>query len=261
MKTSMVSQDASFDQVFMKDRKLLEKIVSFADIGKEDTVLEIGAGSGALTDAIAGRCRKVMAIEKDERLKPVLTGNLSGHKNVEIVIGNALDIIPGGLSCDAIVSNPPYSISEPLIRALFGKRFRTAVLTLPTKFVGRLIAGPDDACYSKLSLFAQAFFSIETLLHVGRDAWEPRPDTDSDVIRLTPRKSGGMKDSFLRELILQDDKKLKNALREAMVRISGKTKRSAKESVQEMNLPEGMLGKKISELSLSEFKRITGSFP
>jgi 16S rRNA (adenine1518-N6/adenine1519-N6)-dimethyltransferase len=256
-------QDMDLDQVFMADEKILEKIVDYADLEKTETVLEIGTGSGNLTKALARKAKNVITIEIDERLKPALKKELGGQKNVKIIWGNALELIENvHLGFDKVISNPPYSISEPLIKTLFGRSFKLAILTMPWRFVERLTATPEEHAYSKLSLFAQSFFRIETLMPVNADAWSPRPDTKSFIIRLSPKKPADDKDMMLRELILQDDKKLKNALREAMIKSNLKsghekgTKRIARNAIDDIGFSQKMLEKKISEMGLGEIREV-----
>ncbi len=259
MKSAAFSQDSRLDQVFMTDEVMLKSIVSFAGLRKSDTVLEIGAGTGNLTVMLAKASKKVIAIEIDERLKPALRKQLGKAKNVRIVWGNALDVLEReGLAFDKVVSNPPYAISEPLIWALFRNRFDSAILTMPWRFVERLTANPEEGNYSKLSMFAQAFFRVETLLAVPDEAWSPIPDTASVVIRLSPRHAGSASEAVLRQLALQSDKKLKNALREAIIKAgAGRgTKRLAKDAMEGSGLPEKMLQRKISELGLDDLRAV-----
>jgi 16S rRNA A1518/A1519 N6-dimethyltransferase RsmA/KsgA/DIM1 with predicted DNA glycosylase/AP lyase activity len=271
VKDENFSQDIGLDQVFMKDEKILEMIVAGADLKKTETVLEIGAGPGNLTKMLAERSKKVIAVEIDPKLKPSLTKQLRGTNNVRIVWGNALEVIEkDDVAFDKLVSNPPYSIAEPLIKALFKKKFKAAILTLPWRFVERLTANPEEDFFSKLSLLAQAFFRIETLTMVPADAWTPRPDTAGVVIRIVPFEAKSLPEIFLREFALQSDKKLKNALREAIIRFgSGEakekgTKRAAKNAIDDIGLPKNLLDKKISEMDLKEIrlivKRLKGSF-
>jgi len=257
MTESSFSQKPGLDQVFMTDQKLLEKIVSIAAVKKSERVLEIGAGTGNLTRLLAKKAKKVLAIEIDRSLEQILDKEFSKSKKVEIVFGNALDILNDKkIDFDVVVSNPPYSISEPLIRMLPGKSFSRAVLTLPWKFVETLTANPEEHRYSRLSLIAQAFFRIETLLNVPADAWSPVPDIRSAVVRLTPRKASGPGEALLREIAMQDDKKLKNALREAMIKSGKGTKRKARGAVEDFGLSPKLLDKKISEMSLNEIRQV-----
>jgi 16S rRNA A1518/A1519 N6-dimethyltransferase RsmA/KsgA/DIM1 with predicted DNA glycosylase/AP lyase activity len=251
------SQDIGIDQVFMHDEKTLEGMVDLAGIRKSDSILEIGTGTGNLTKKLAERAKRVITIEIDERLRPVLRKQLRNFRNVRIIWGNALEVIEkGDVKFNKIVSNPPYSISEPLIGLLFRIKFEYAVLTMPWGFIERLTANPEDGKYSKLSIFSQAFFRIETMMKVPDSAWTPRPDTPSVVIKLTRKKAGGIGDIVLREIALQSDKKLKNAVREVIVRHArgNGTKRKARNTLVHAGLSSKLLEKKISEMNLDEIK-------
>ncbi len=259
MGKSALFQDPGLDQVFMTDRSVLERMIEVSGVGKGETVLEIGAGPGNLTEELARKCRKLITIEIDERMKAHLEGRFGKCGNVEIVWGNALEVLrEGRLRYDRIVANPPYAISEALVKALFRQKFRAAILTLPWRFVERLTANPEERSYSKLSLFAQAFFRIEILMKVDKGAWTPRPDTAGFVVRLTP--SEPEKDFMLREMALQEDKKLKNALREALVKSEKKTKRSARTAIEDTGFPKKLLEKKISGMSLDEIRKVAERF-
>ena len=131
------------DQNFMIDEDILDRIVSMSDLSKKDTVLEIGAGTGLLTKKLARKAGKVIAIEIDETLKTHLKKNLSGAKNVQLVFGNALTKIKHH-RFNKIVSNIPYSISEPLIQNLIYRDFDIAVLTVPKVFASRLVADEKE---------------------------------------------------------------------------------------------------------------------
>ncbi len=112
---AIFSQDIGIDQVFMSDDRTLERIVDLAEIGKADSILEIGTGTGNLTRLLAKRAKRVITIEIDERLKPVLEEKFRG-KNVQFIWGNALRVLgERKLKYDKLVSNPPYAICEPLI--------------------------------------------------------------------------------------------------------------------------------------------------
>jgi 16S rRNA (adenine1518-N6/adenine1519-N6)-dimethyltransferase len=261
MATVTFTKDPLRDQVFLEDEEIIRKVVVIARLKKKDTVLEVGAGDGRLTEILAEKCSKVIAVEMDERLRPALEKRFDGKKNVTLLFGNALEILPKlAAKYDVIVSNPPYSISEPLVRLFFGRPLRQAVLTLPCGFVSRLAANREDPEYSKLSLFIQSFFKIETMLHIGRNAWKPVPRTDSVVVRLTPSESSSVKERIPRALAMQEDKKLGNALREALAGMPGGTKRKGREKVAGTGIREELLSKKVASLSLEEVLEVLEAF-
>jgi 16S rRNA (adenine1518-N6/adenine1519-N6)-dimethyltransferase len=254
------SKDPLRDQVFLEDVEILRKIVSLAGLKKKDTVLEIGAGDGRLTEELSQKAGKVIAIEADERLRPVLEKRFATAGNVKLIFGNALSVIKRVPSFDKIVSNPPYSISEPLVRMLFRQRFGEAILTLPAGFAERLSAAPGDPSYSRLSLFFQAFFNAKVILDVGSASWSPVPGTESVVMRIIPKNPAGMRERMIRSLALQDDKKLRNALREALAGLPGGSRRKAREEVLKAAVRQDMLGKRVSSMSLPEVLEVLEAF-
>ncbi len=258
--TCPFTQDPALDQVFLKDEGILRTIVAISSPGDGETVLEVGAGTGNLTRLLSESYASVVAVEADGRLIPALKSKFSGS-NVRVIHGNALDVMADpGLSYDKVVSNPPYSISEPLVKMLFSRVPKPAVLTLPVTFAERLSALPGNRMHSKLSLFTHAFFSVGVRLRVGREAWEPVPDTDGAVVALTPRKTFRKSDSLLRGLALREDKKLGNALRDIFCE-RGMTRRDAREEVSRLGLRPGLLEKKISSMSLPEIGRVLEAAP
>ena len=148
------------DQHFMVDRDIISRIVSLASIGKGEEVLEIGAGTGNLTEALARAGGKIAAIEIDPSLIPSLKERLRPFKNVKIISGNGLDYLKKS-SPEKIVSNIPYAICEPLFRILYHKGFSMAVLTVPKGFLDR----------PTTSFYTEAFLEIEKAFDVPRKAF------------------------------------------------------------------------------------------
>ncbi|MBU0898863.1 MAG: hypothetical protein KKB03_04405 [Nanoarchaeota archaeon] len=169
------------DQHFMVNKEIVRKIASLAEIASNETVIEIGAGKGILTKELAKTARKVITIEVDKKLKPILERNLRSYKNVSVLIKNALK---SDLSADKIVGSLPYAICEALIQKLPSFDFKRAVFTVSKSFAYRLLAKPGDDNYSKLSKFAQENFKISIEMDVPKEAFEPRPKANSMVISL-----------------------------------------------------------------------------
>ncbi len=258
LKRHGISPNLLLDQNFMTDSSLIRKIVSLAGIRPGETVLEIGAGIGTLTPEIARKAKRVVAVDIDKRFVPILKE--SCPSNVEIVTGNILKLI-GGLKFDRIISNTPYSICEPLLQKLARLEFERAVLTLPEGLINRL----KEEKY-KLSLFANAFFRMEEKLQIPREAFYPEPGTDSGVILLQHKKESDYKRNpcsyILKKLFLQEDKRLKNALREALIDLhrdilkKEMTKRKARDMIQRLKIPEKSLEKPVRDLTGEELERI-----
>lgn len=247
--------DALLDQCFMADRVFIDKIVSLEPIRATDVVLEIGAGLGTLTKPLAERAGKIIAVELDRRLEPVLRENLGGIKNVELLFANALDFLQSPKCVfDVLISNTPYSISEPLIKALPRKKFRAAVLTLPEDFVKKLLASQHKEGYTPLSFFFQHFFDGERAFGIPRTVFFPQPNTENCVLRLWPRKEKPA-EKALRAFLLLDRMKADNSMREALIETgSAKTKNEARAIIAKTGIDKSLLEKRVKDLTVDELK-------
>ncbi len=235
----------SFDQHFLTNIDIVKASVKAAELSKKDTVLEIGSGKGILTKELAKKCKEVIAIEIDESLKPELE---KLPKNVEILYGNALKLIDD-VHFTKIVANIPYSITEPLFGKLLKLELEVAILLIGKNFYELLSQAGKWNTISKL------FFEIEKVMDVSRDDFEPRPRTDSVLIKITPRKKPlSIEEKIMKELILQDDKKLKNALLFAQMRVRNITKNQAREEIEKIKLSKELWDKRVMHLSGVQFE-------
>ena len=171
-----ITPSFELDQHFFNNVHLLNKMVGYARVNKESTVLEIGAGLGFLTKQLAKRAKLVTAVEKDRRFEDVLRDELSGFKNVELVFGSALEL--SNVSVDCIVSNLPYNLCEPLLNVLSGWKFKTAVLLVSKKFALKLAV--DTRLKDKLGKY-----NLELLDDVSKENFFPQPKVESKIVRLT----------------------------------------------------------------------------
>lgn len=177
----------SLGQNFLHDAGALERIVRAADVGPDDTVLEIGPGAGSLTQHLAYNARHVIAVEIDDRLRPLLTETLDAYPNVTLVFGDILDQPISTLIGDGsykVVANVPYYITSAILRHLLeSQRPPTClVLTVQREVAERIVAAPGD-----LSLLAVSvqYYGQPRLLHkIGAGAFFPRPEVDSAVLRV-----------------------------------------------------------------------------
>jgi 16S rRNA (adenine1518-N6/adenine1519-N6)-dimethyltransferase len=169
-------------QHFLMDRDATMRIASYADLGPGDNVLEIGSGTGNLTEALASRAGRVYAVEIDPDLAARLSGRFS---NVQVIKGDALKVeLP---HYNKIVSNLPYQISSRITYRLLSRPFETAVLMYQWEFAQRMAAGVGSGEYGRLAMVVGFFCRIEILEKVSKMAFRPVPQVDSAVVRLQPR--------------------------------------------------------------------------
>ncbi|MEM2926916.1 MAG: 16S rRNA (adenine(1518)-N(6)/adenine(1519)-N(6))-dimethyltransferase RsmA [Candidatus Bathyarchaeia archaeon] len=169
-------------QSFVVDEELIERMMNYAKVCDKDKVLDIGAGLGFLTEALAKKAERVFAIEIDPRLLKILRERLASYKNVSIIEGDLRKVrLP---PIDKVVSNPPYSISSDLfLRRLLD--YRLCVLTLQREFVEKLMAEPGRPNYGRVSVMARLLWKIERLETLPRGVFQPIPKVQSCLVRLT----------------------------------------------------------------------------
>ncbi len=173
-------------QHFITDRGILARIADVLDAGPQDTVLEIGAGPGGLTEALAQRAGRVVAIEKDRDLIEGLRNRLPA---VEVVEADALSV--DWHACAGhpflLAGNIPYNITSPLLeKALSEPQPDRIVFLVQREVADRIVASPGTREYGALTVGVQAVARAERLFTVPAGAFQPRPKVDSAVLRLTP---------------------------------------------------------------------------
>jgi|Deesub1362B_J571_1020462.scaffolds.fasta_scaffold00173_52 16S rRNA (adenine1518-N6/adenine1519-N6)-dimethyltransferase len=232
------------DQRFLRDERILKRIVEYAKLNKDDVVLEIGAGTGNLTMLLAERCKKVIAYEKDKELASIIPE----RENVEIFTEDFLKSSPPEFT--KVVSNLPYSISSPVTFKLLNYEFELGVLMYQKEFAMRMMAKPRTKDYSRLSVNVQYFFDVELLEIVPKTAFYPKPKVDSAILRIKPKRE---KDPIFQEvtrvLFRHRRKSLKNNLKRTEIcEIKG-------EKLMKF-LEEDLLRRRPEELRIEDFFRI-----
>ena len=195
-------------QNFLINKDILSEIIKAADLNKNDTVLEIGPGLGILTKELAKKVKKVIAIEKDEKLVKILKKELSHLKDVEIVEGDILKFNIQYLVSNKyykVVANLPYYITSPVIRKFLeegnpppsakvstfvktsadrsGGRPKLMVLMVQKEVAERICAKPPDM--SLLSVAVQFYSQAKIVKIVKKESFWPSPKVDSAIIKLT----------------------------------------------------------------------------
>lgn len=195
MKRYGVRPRKGLGQHFLVSRTHLARIVAAAEIGPEDTVLEVGPGLGVLTDSLAARANRVVAVEIDPSMRAILAKTLRGHENVEVVPADILKADPaalidapsqasGRLAHYKVVANLPYNITSAVLRHLLEARVQPerAVVMVQREVADRITAGPGDM--SILAVSVQFYAAPAQVTTVPAGAFYPRPKVDSAVLRL-----------------------------------------------------------------------------
>ncbi|MCE9612694.1 MAG: 16S rRNA (adenine(1518)-N(6)/adenine(1519)-N(6))-dimethyltransferase RsmA [Lentisphaerae bacterium] len=187
----------SLGQNFLVDRNILDHLMASAAIEPTDTVLEIGPGLGAVTQALLARARRVLAVEKDPRLYAFLRRRFGGAAHFHLIEGDMLDASVDALAwpgeglvrIDRVVSNLPYSVGSrilvDLVRAVH--RPRGIVVTVQKEVAERLAGGPGGGSYGLLSIWVQRAYEVTLVRTIGPRCFLPEPEVKSAIVRLQAR--------------------------------------------------------------------------
>jgi 16S rRNA (adenine1518-N6/adenine1519-N6)-dimethyltransferase len=181
-----------FGQHFLRDRLVLARILKALAPKADDHLVEIGPGTGALTQLLLAHCRQLDAIEIDRELVALLTAKFKDAPNFTLYCANALSFDFTRLAAEGeqlkILGNLPYNISTPLLFHLFGQKpaIGEMLFMLQKEVVERLAAAPATRQYGRLSVMAQYHCRIEKLFTVGPESFYPPPKVSSSIVRLTP---------------------------------------------------------------------------
>ncbi len=182
-----ITPKKSLGQNFLHDPNALEKIVDLAELPAGATVLEIGAGTGNLTRVLARRASRVVAVETDDRLLPLLEREFADQPHVRIVHADILNVNVRDLVGDVpyfVVANLPYYITSAILRQLLENRPKPQrlVITVQREVGDRLVAAPGDL--SLLGVSVQYYGHPQIVMRLNPAAFWPRPDVESAVARI-----------------------------------------------------------------------------
>lgn len=177
-------------QHFLKNPLVVKGIVDKSNINQNDTVLEIGPGTGNMTVQLLEKAKKVSAIELDHRMVTELkkrVQNTEHEKKLEIIQGDCLKL--DWPFANLLVANIPYQISSPIIFKLLAHKpkLKYAVIMVQEEFAQRLIAKPGEKSYCRLSVDVKLLADVKHIMKVGRNNFNPPPKVDSVVIKIEPK--------------------------------------------------------------------------
>ena len=260
-----------FGQNFLIDTHVLEKIVDEAGIDEDDCVLEIGPGIGTMTQYLCERAGRVIAVEIDKALIPILNDTLSSYSNVEIINEDILKVDITNL-CNKynngrpikVVANLPYYITTPIIMGLFesGCPLESITIMVQKEVADRMKCGPGSKDYGALSLAVQFYSNPEIVANVSPESFIPKPGVGSTVIRLTryPKPPVEVDDEkymfkLIRAAFNMRRKTMVNSLMSGNL---GLTKEEILSAIDKLNLSPQVRGE---ALTLNEFAALSNILP
>lgn len=207
-----VRPSKSLGQNFLTDENVARWIVEQLEIRPQDCVVEVGPGTGSLTEHAAPLCRKLVLVEFDSRLAEYQKERWAGDPHVEVHHADGASWDPRGLFAEAPVKflgNLPYSAGGAILQNFLSRpsAVERAVVMLQKEFIDRILATPDDDAFGLLSLRIQKNWIPRALKTIPPEAFHPRPRIDSTVMLLTPRPA--------RELPPYDDRLMDELMRKA----------------------------------------------
>lgn len=245
-----------FGQNFLIDTHVLDKIINAAGITDDDLILEVGPGIGTMTQYLCEHARKVVAVEIDRNLIPVLEDTLSSYDNVKVINADILKVDINKLVQEEnegrpikVVANLPYYITTPIIMGLFESHVPIENITVMVQkeVADRMQEGPGTKNYGALSLAVQYYAEPYIVANVPPNCFMPRPKVGSAVIRLTSHETPPVKvkdEGFMFQIIRasfnQRRKTLVNGLNNAPdINIS---KEKIVEALEKMGMPATVRG-------------------
>ena len=260
-----------FGQNFLIETHVLDKIISAAEITKEDFVLEIGPGIGTMTQYLACAAREVVAVEIDKALIPILEDTLQDYSNVTVLNEDILKVDIKKLADEhnngkpiKVVANLPYYITTPIIMGLFegDVPIESITVMVQKEVADRMQVGPGTKEYGALSLAVQYYAEPYIVANVPPNCFMPRPKVGSAVIRLTKHAEPPVEVSdtklmfrIIRASFNQRRKTLANGLNNSPELSFGKEE--IQRAIKACGFPEGIRGE---ALTLEEFAALTNEF-
>lgn len=255
-------------QNFLVDTNILEKIVDAAEITKDDCVLEVGPGIGTMTQYLAERAGKVITVEIDKNLIPILQETLKAYNNITILNEDILKVDINQIVEEKnqgkpikVVANLPYYITTPIIMHLFETHVPLESITVMVQkeVADRMQVGPGTKDYGALSLAVQYYAKPEIITNVAPTCFIPRPNVGSAVIRLTRYKEAPVSvknEAFMFTLIRASFNQRRKTLANGIANAQNLsfTREQVTEALEEMGLSKNVRGE---TLTLMQFAQLS----
>ncbi len=226
------------DQHLLLNKEIISKIVEEANLSKNDKVIEVGAGTGILTKELVKNSEKVLAFETDDSFKKEL--DKIKAKNLELIYDNALNHSWRGY--DKIVSNIPFSLSEPTIMKAIEENISFMVLTIGENFKKLM-----EKKTTKIGIFSDLFYNITPIMKINKSEFTPPPRIDAWIVKFEKKAKSNNIETILKRIVFRNGK-IKNALIYSLVE-SGKTKNQAREIIEKLGINPPTLNKPVTSIT------------
>ena len=263
-----VKLSKSLGQNFLTDKNIIDKIIDETEITEDDLVIEIGPGIGVLTAEACQRAKKVVAVEIDKNLIPILQETLGEYDNIEIINQDVLKtdlnevIDKSGCRRAKIIGNLPYYITTPIIMALLegGVRADSITIMMQKEVADRIKSGPGTKAYGALSVAVQYYCIVKNVATVPKEVFFPAPKVDSAVLRLDLREEKPVDlidEKMFFRCIKAGFGQRRKTLSNSLMGLGDVTKEEVKECLDYSGIDEK---RRAETLSLQEFASIANYF-
>lgn len=260
MDAAGINFNKNLGQNFLIDGNIVRRIVKAADVTKNDVVLEIGPGIGTLTEELLMNAKKVISVEIDNRLIPILEENFKGHDNFVLIHGDAMKVDFSEIISEhsqnsdiKVIANLPYYITTPIMERLLteGLPIKSCTFMVQKEVAERITAKPSSKEYGSLTLFISCFADAEIVIKAPKEVFMPQPKVDSIVIYLKRKEAPeGVDVHRLTEMIhLAFQQRRKNVIN-AFQRATGKSKDDLRKIFDVLNISHTA---RAENLSLDDF--------
>lgn len=235
-------------QNFLRNASILKSIVEMAEISASDTVLEVGAGTGLLTEKLAETGAKIIAVEKDRNLVPVLQTKFKNQKNVTMIEGDILRFDLNLIKVEPwkykVVGNIPYYLTSQLLRRVLSEwpSPKLILFMVQKEVAQRIVAKPSKM--SLLALSVRFYADAKILKYISKGNFRPVPKVDSALIKMTPKDQGPT-----------EKEQVEKIMKLARLAFNGKRKQLLNSLSAGLSLPRAALGKKLQEAGIDEKRR------
>ena len=181
-------------QHFLQDEKIIKKIIQLSKIQKQDEVLEIGAGTGALTKHLVSNNNNINIVEIDSNIIPALINNCKKYGKINKIYNTdflKFSTQEFNQKKIKVIGNLPYNISSKILFKIIqmSDKIKDAHFMLQKDFVERIVSPPNNKCYGRLSVILQYHFKCNMMLKIFPESFYPRPKVESAILQLKPKKT------------------------------------------------------------------------